>query len=42
MSERLVEVLVTPQLRAKIKKLKGDMTYEEYLSKLLEQKKNAN
>ena len=32
---RLVELYVTPALRNKIKKMKGNLTYEEFLTRLI-------
>jgi len=34
MSERLAEITVSKEVRAKIKKLKGKKTYTEYLSEI--------
>lgn len=35
MTERLVEVLVTKDTRDEIKKAKGNLTYEQFLKKIL-------
>ena len=37
MTERLVELLVSETTRNRIKKLKGGMTYEEFILKILKE-----
>jgi len=37
MSERLVEIPVERQLRTVLKDVKGDLTYSEFLKRLLDQ-----
>lgn len=38
MTERLVSLYVTLQTKKQIKKLKGDLTYEQYIQKIMESK----
>jgi len=38
MSQRMVELLVTPELRDRIKRLKGSKTYQQYLTELIKKR----
>lgn len=40
--QRLVEIYVKPELRAEIKKLKNNLTYDQYLEGLIQKEKKAN